>query len=109
MNEAINLPPMAREVFDQHPELWESYKRLGTAVSSAGPLELRERRLVHLAMAIAIGSEGATHSHARRAIEEGCTVDQLEHVALLGITTLGWPQAIRGLSWIRDTTQADAG
>jgi hypothetical protein len=31
---------------------------------------------------------------------------ELEHVALLAVTTLGWPQAIKGLTWIRDVTQA---
>jgi hypothetical protein len=25
---------------------------------------------------------------------------------LLAVTTLGWPQAIKGLTWIRDVTQA---
>ena len=27
------------------------------------------------------------------------------HVAFLAITTLGWPQAIRGLTWVRDVTK----
>ena len=31
--------------------------------------------------------------------------EELEHVAFLAITTLGWPQAIRGLTWIRDVTR----
>jgi hypothetical protein len=26
-------------------------------------------------------------------------------VAFLAITTLGWPRAVRGLSWIRDVTR----
>jgi hypothetical protein len=30
--------------------------------------------------------------------------DELEHVAFLAITTLGGPQAVRGLTWIRDVT-----
>jgi hypothetical protein len=25
---------------------------------------------------------------------------------LLAVTTLGWPQAIKGLTWIKDATQA---
>jgi hypothetical protein len=30
---------------------------------------------------------------------------KLEHVALFAITTLGWPQAVKGLTWIRDVTR----
>jgi alkylhydroperoxidase/carboxymuconolactone decarboxylase family protein YurZ len=102
--EAAELPPTANHVAKEHPELWQAYQQLGAASGAAGPLDDRARRLVHLSMAMAAGSEGATHSHARRAMEEGFTADELDHVALLAITTLGWPQAIRGLSWVRDIT-----
>jgi hypothetical protein len=27
-------------------------------------------------------------------------------VALLATTTLGWPQAVKGLTWVKDVTQA---
>lgn len=63
------------------------------------------RRLVHLALALGAGSEGAVHSHARRGLAEGLTADELEHVAWLAVTTLGWPQCIKGLTWIRDVTR----
>jgi hypothetical protein len=29
-------------------------------------------------------------------------------VAFLAITTLGWPQAIRGLTWVRDVTRGSS-
>jgi alkylhydroperoxidase/carboxymuconolactone decarboxylase family protein YurZ len=56
-------------------------------------------------MAIAAGSEGATHSHSRRALAEGFQPDEIEHVALLAITTTGWAQAVKGLTWVRDVTR----
>lgn len=65
---------------------------------------MRARRLVKLALAIGAGSEGAVHSHARRALAEGLTRDEIKHTALLAITTLGFPQAIAALSWIEDIT-----
>jgi alkylhydroperoxidase/carboxymuconolactone decarboxylase family protein YurZ len=68
-------------------------------------LSEREQRLVNLALAIGGDSEGATHSHCRRALAEGLSPEDLEHLAFLGITTLGWPQAIRALTWIRDVTR----
>ena len=74
--------------------------------SLAGPLDARSRRLVHLALAIAAGSEGATHSHSRRALSEGFQPNEIGHVALLAITTIGWSQAMKGLTWVRDVTRA---
>ena len=101
----VPLPSAASRVAREHPELWRAFQALGAAASAAGPLDARTRRLVNLALAIGGDSEGATHSHARRAVAEGFTADELEHVALLAVTTLGWPRAIKGLSWIRDITE----
>jgi 4-carboxymuconolactone decarboxylase len=100
-----NLPEVPTSISDDHPALWKAYLALGGTASNAGPLDERTCRLVHLALAIGQGSEGATHSHARRAMTEGLSAAEIEHVALLGVTTLGWPQAMRGLSWIRDMTR----
>lgn len=61
---------------------------------------------VKLLNGVAAGAEGGTHSHARRALALGATVAELEHVALLAITTLGFPRAMAGLAWIRDVTEA---
>jgi alkylhydroperoxidase/carboxymuconolactone decarboxylase family protein YurZ len=93
-------------VAGEKPELWRAFQALGAATGAAGPLSEREQRLVNLALAIGGDSEGATHSHTRRGLADGLAGDELEHVAFLAITTLGWPQAIRGLSWIRDITRS---
>ena len=102
---AVELPGTAGEVAKEKPELWRAFQALGKATGEAGPLSEREQRLVNLALALGGDSEGATHSHARRAVSEGLSADELEHVAFLAITTLGWPQAVRGLTWIRDVTR----
>ena len=101
----VELPGTAGEVAKERPELWRAFQALGAATGAAGPLNEREQRLVNLALAIGGDSEGATHSHSRRAMAEGLSADELEHVAFLAITTLGWPQAIRALTWIRDITR----
>ena len=96
------LPEVPTSISEEHQPIWDAYSALGKVVAEAGPLDARTRRLIHLALAIGGDSEGATHSHARRGLQEGLARAELEHVALLAITTLGWPQAMRGLSWIRD-------
>lgn len=101
----VKLPGTAAQVARDKPDLWRAFQALGAAAGAAGPLNEREQRLVNLALAIGADSEGATHSHARRALAEGFGPEELEHVAFLAITTLGWPQAIRGLTWIRDVTR----
>jgi alkylhydroperoxidase/carboxymuconolactone decarboxylase family protein YurZ len=101
----VDLPGTAGTVAKEKPELWRAFQALGEATGKAGPLSEREQRLVNLALAIGADSEGATHSHARRGLSEDLSADELEHVAFLAITTLGWPQAIRGLTWIRDITR----
>jgi 4-carboxymuconolactone decarboxylase len=101
----VQLPGTAGQVAQEKPQLWRAFQALGEATGEAGPLDERARRLVNLALAIGADSEGATHSHSRRALAEGFSAEELDHVAFLAITTLGWPQAIRGLTWIRDVTQ----
>ncbi|HEX6603518.1 MAG TPA: carboxymuconolactone decarboxylase family protein [Sphingomicrobium sp.] len=101
----VALPGTAGHVAREKPELWRAFQALGAATGAAGPLSEREQRLVNLALAIGGDSEGATHSHARRAVAEGMSGEELDHVAFLAITTLGWPQAIRGLTWVRDVTR----
>jgi alkylhydroperoxidase/carboxymuconolactone decarboxylase family protein YurZ len=104
----VELPGTAGQVARERPELWGAFQALGAATGSAGPLSEREQRLVNLALAIGGDSEGATHSHSRRALAEGLSPEALEHVAFLAITTLGWPRAIRGLTWVRDVTDGGA-
>jgi alkylhydroperoxidase/carboxymuconolactone decarboxylase family protein YurZ len=102
---STDLPSAAGRVAQEHPQMWAALEALGEACNEAGPLDARTRRLVNLAFAIAADSEGAAHSHTRRALEEGLSADQLHHVAYLAVTTLGWPHAIRGLTWVQDLTK----
>lgn len=105
----VHLPSRAGQVAREQPRLWAAFQALGAATAEAGPLDARSRRLVNLALAIGADSEGATHSHTRRGLAEGLSAEEMEQVAYLAITTLGWPRAIRGLSWIEDVTRGQEG
>ena len=74
----------------------------GAAVHDGGPLDTKTRELLKLAMAMGARLEGAVHSHARRAIEAGATAEEIYHVVLLGVTTLGFPHTIAALTWVED-------
>ena len=81
---------------------------LGEAADGAGPLDERTARLVKLGLAIGGAAEGSARSNARKALAAGATVDEVRHVALLAVTTCGFPAAIAGIGWI-DEVLATAG
>jgi alkylhydroperoxidase/carboxymuconolactone decarboxylase family protein YurZ len=97
-----HLPSGAGELARRHPEIWDAYARLGQRCAEAGPLDARARHLVKIALAAGAGSEGAVHSHVRRGLAEGLTPEQVRHIALLAVTTLGLPGAVRTMTWIDD-------
>lgn len=99
-----DLPSGAGEVAKAYPDVWKAYASLGKACSETGPIEGRTARLVKLALAIGALSEGAVHSHTRRALEEGLSPQELKQVALMAIPTLGFPQGVKVLTWIEDIT-----
>lgn len=97
-----SLPSVAGELAEKHPDIWESYDALGAACSEGGPIDGDTKRLVKLSIAVGAQSEGAVHSHVRRALEEGIEPERIRHVALLSIPTLGFPQAMAAMTWIDD-------
>jgi AhpD family alkylhydroperoxidase len=103
------LPPSGAGVFAaQFPEAWNAYEALGKACAESGPLDARTRRLIKLALSVGARSEGAVHSHARQAVAEGMSAEELRQVAALSITSLGFPAAMAGLSWINDILKDDS-
>lgn len=99
---AEKLPDIIEGIRSEHPEVWDTYTALNDATTKAGPLDVKTARLVKLALAIGAREQGAVHSHTRRGLRQGLTREELLHVAYLGVTTLGWPHATAGRSWILD-------
>jgi alkylhydroperoxidase/carboxymuconolactone decarboxylase family protein YurZ len=95
-------PTFYQEFAAAHPEVVRAYEALGAATRAAGPIDPVHAELVKLALAAGARLEGGVHSHARRALDAGATADQLRHVALLAITTLGFPSAMSIRAMIED-------
>ena len=103
------LPDSIVEFQKSHPRIWEAFAALGKECHEAGgPLDEKTRRLVKLGIAIALRHEGAVHSATRHALEAGLTPDELKHVAILAVTTIGWPGAYAAMTWIQDTITASS-
>ena len=96
------LPDFLEGVIKQYPEVWKAYQDFGEACSNAGPLDEKTVRLVKLALAVGAKSEGAVHSHTRRALRQGISPEELRQVALLAVTSIGWSSSMASLSWIQD-------
>jgi len=65
-------------------------------------LSARERRLAKLGIAVGRESEGAVRSHARKAQAEGIEREAIRQVALLAISTGGYPAAMAAYGWINE-------
>lgn len=96
------LPGRYVQFQQAHPKLFSAYENLGKAAAAEGPLSEREIHLVRLAIAAGARLEGAVHSHTRRALEAGVSADEIRHVIMLGITTMGFPAMMATLSWVED-------
>lgn len=96
------LPERFTSFLKDYPEVGDAYQSLGKAVANAGPLDGKTRELIKLGAAIAAGQEGGTHSHARKAMEAGATPEEIRHAVLQILTTIGFPNMMRGLSWVDD-------
>lgn len=95
--------PKAYENFKKtYPDIWQAYDRLGGAVHDSGPLDKKNRELLKLAMAIGARLEGAVHSHTHRSLEAGASAEEIYHLVLLGVTTLGFPHTVAALTWVSD-------
>ena len=96
------LPKPVQDFRKRYPDVWSAFNELGDRCHSAGPLDEKTRRLVKVALSMGAGLEGATHSAVRNARRAGITPDEINHVAVLAVTTLGLPTAIRAFTWMAD-------
>jgi 4-carboxymuconolactone decarboxylase len=94
------LPYIYKEFQQQFPEIAKAYDELALKCHGWGPLDGKTRRLIKLGIAIGSSSEGGVRSHARRALAEGATADELRHAALLAFTTVGFPTMIAAMKWV---------
>lgn len=93
-------PKRFRQFLRDHPSVGEAYQRLGAATKADGPLDARMAELVKLGISIGMQHEGAVHAHTRKALDAGCTPEELRHAAVLATTTLGFPRMMAAYSWI---------
>jgi AhpD family alkylhydroperoxidase len=90
----------------KYVKYFEALDSLGAEVRREGPLDEKTANLIQMAAAAAIRSEGAVHSHARRALAAGATPDEIYHALILITSTIGFPTSSAAVSWARDVIEA---
>ncbi|MDP1832159.1 MAG: carboxymuconolactone decarboxylase family protein [Geothrix sp.] len=100
-------PKKYKEFTTRFPKLAEAWDSIHEA-GATGPLDAKTQRLVKLAVAIGALREGAVHASARKALDMGITIEELEQVVALAAGTLGMPATVAAFTWVRDVTHKDA-
>ncbi len=94
------LPEIYKDFKHKFPEVAKAYDELAVSCHRWGPLDEKTRRLVKLGIAVSLSSEGGVRSHARQALEEGISADEIRHAVLLSLTTAGFPTMIAAMKWV---------
>jgi AhpD family alkylhydroperoxidase len=99
------LPKRFEKFQDEFPEVANAYEKLGNAVHNAGPLDEKSRALIKLAISTGARLEGAVHSHTRKALAAGCTIEEIKQVIILALPTIGLPSTMAAMSWVDDVIE----
>ena len=97
-----SLPKQYQVLHQNYPEYMEAVNRLGAVVEKVGPLDAKTRQLIQLAAAAVNRSEGAVHSHTRRALTAGASPEEIRHALLILTSTMGFPNVSAALTWVDD-------
>lgn len=101
------LPNVYLRLRSRFPDVAQALDNLGVATDNAGPLDERTQRLIKLGVAAGASAEGAVRSATRRALAAGATPEEVLQVAVLAISTGGFPAAVAAFSWIEEVLSAD--
>lgn len=83
----------------------KAHEEAGRLAKESGPIDAKTANLIQLAASVAQRSEGGVHSHARRALKEGATKEEIYQTIALLISTIGFPTAAAAFSWVRDIVE----
>ena len=103
------LPKQFLQIKKRHEKYFNAVEALGKIVKQEGPLDEKTAHLIQLAAAATERSEGAVHSHVRRALAAGVTAKEIYHAMILLTSTIGFPSVVAALSWADDIIQNKKG
>lgn len=102
---SVSRPSHYKKLASQFPEYAAAVESMGKACKTAGPISEKTIQLIQLSASAAIRSEGAVHSHARRALQAGATKEEIQHCLLALTSTVGFPTVMAALCWVEDVLE----
>ena len=99
------IPKHYESLKSRFPKVVEAVENLGHAIRAEGPLDVKTGHLIQLAAAAVSQSEGAVHSHTRRALEAGASPEEIYHTLILLLSPIGFPKVAAAISWAEDVTK----
>jgi alkylhydroperoxidase/carboxymuconolactone decarboxylase family protein YurZ len=99
------LPKIYETFSSKFPEVLKDYQQLGKTCRESGPLEKKYQDLANLGIAIGANSRGAVMSHTRKALESGASKEEIAHVVLLSLTTIGFPNMMAAMGWVDEVLE----
>jgi 4-carboxymuconolactone decarboxylase len=101
------IPKHYKNIRMRYPEYGRTLSELGRAIKEAGPLDEKTAQLIQIGASAAIRSEGAVHSHTKRALKAGASAEEIYHCALLLTSIIGFSNVAAAISWIDDILLKD--
>ncbi|GAB1444401.1 MAG: carboxymuconolactone decarboxylase family protein [Cyclobacteriaceae bacterium] len=96
-------PPKFYEQFvEKYPQVANKYEELGDAVHDQGPLSHRDRALIKLAISGSHLYSSAFKAHIRKAIASGISREEIEHLVLLFLPTVGFPSMMAAMGIVTE-------
>ncbi|MGH4138387.1 carboxymuconolactone decarboxylase family protein [Clostridium sp.] len=88
---------------ENHSEIYDAYSNYGRLVhEKGGPLDAKTRWLIKVALSTDSQYEYALRTHILKALESGCTKEEIEHAMLLVAPTSGFPKMMKGILILRN-------
>lgn len=86
-----------------HPGVYEAYEKYGRLVhETGGPLDEKTRWLIKVSLSTACQYRYALKTHILKALNNGCSKEEIEHAILLVAPTAGFPKTMEGILVLRD-------
>lgn len=96
------LPKHYLSIRRRYKDFFGALENLGKTASGSGPIDEKTAHLIQLAASASVKSEGAVHSHIRRALDAGATPEEIYHTLILLTSTIGFPAVAAAVSWADD-------
>jgi len=99
------LPKVYEKFSSGFPDVFKDFQQLGKSCRDSGPLGKKYQDLTNLGIAIGANSRGAVKSQTRKALESGASKEEVAHVVLLSLTTIGFPNMIAAMGWVDEVLE----